>query len=155
MKLTLGTFGSTFKKAKTKVYPIEVAGSAGWSGLRAGSFVLRMVDGKTVGTWERTEDIMRRTIGNPEFELIALGSEADFGYSMRVRLQKEGYVLSYDVIAITLSTLEPGANWQDEHKRRVLEDKNGIAMYQQAIDLYKKAPSPPVLEDLNHALHIH
>jgi hypothetical protein len=122
--------------------------------MRAGTFLLRMVDGKPSGVWDTNENIVRRTIGNPEFELLAMAFETDFWYSMRVSLQKEGYVLTYTVKAITLGTLEPGSNWVDEHKKRVQEFTTGEVMDKQAIDLYKKAPLPPVLLDMNQLLHI-
>lgn len=154
MKALLASFGSTFKKADPKAYPIEKAGSTGWNSMRAGTFVLRMVDGKPVGAWNSNEDIIRRTIGNSEFELKILGSETDFGYSMNVKLQKEGYVITYTVIAITLQTLEPGSNWKDLHKQMVEDFKSAEAMDKQSIDVYKKAPFPPVLEDINKLLHI-
>jgi len=154
MKLLLVSFGSTFKKANPKAYPIEQAGASGWSSMRAGSFLLRMADGKPSGVWDRNEDIVRRTIGKPDFDLLIMASETDFWYSMRVKLQKEGYVLVYEVKAVTLLTLEPGANWTDEHKQRTLAYNGGVTMDKQAIELYKKAPLPPVLEDLNQLLHI-
>lgn len=154
MKVVLSSFNSTFKKANPKAYPIEKAGTSGWNSLRAGSFLLRMVDGKPSAVWTRNEDIVRRTIGNPEFELRILAMESDFWYGMRVTLQKEGYVIAYDAIAVTMLTLEPGANWADEHKRRVAEAKSGELMDKQSIEMYKKSPLPPVMEDLNKLLHI-
>jgi hypothetical protein len=154
MKLLLGSFNSTFKKANPKAYPIEQSGSTGWNSMRAGTFVLRMIDGKPQGAWERNEDIVRRTIGKPDFRLLITAVEIDFEYMLQVKLQKEGYVLRYEVVAVTLKTLEPGANWADEHKQRALSFNGGETMDKQAIELYKKAPLPPVLEDLNHLLHI-
>jgi len=73
-KAIMSSFGSTFKKADPKTYPIQQAGASGWASMRAGSFVLKMVDGKPKGYYERNEDIIRRTIGNPEFELRILGT---------------------------------------------------------------------------------
>jgi hypothetical protein len=154
MKVILASFGSTFKKADPKAYPSEVAGSTGWTSMRAGTFLLRMIDKKPVGTWTRNEDIVRRTIGNNEYELNIMGSEIDFAYRMHVMLQKEGYVIRYDIIALTMATLEPGANWQDEHKKNTEAYKMGEKADKDAVALYKKAPLPPVLEDLNKLLHI-
>ena len=154
MKVIMSSFGSTFKKADPKAYPIEQAGASGWTSLRAGSFVLRTVDGKVTGTWERIEDIVRRTIGKPEFELRILGMETDFGDDLHVRLLKEGYVLNYVVLAANFGDLEPGNNWQKEYPNKVEEYKTGIKMDKDAVNVYKKAPMPPVLEDLNKLLHI-
>jgi hypothetical protein len=153
MKTVLVSFVSTFKKANPKAFPIEQAGSSGWNSLRAGSFVLRMVDGKPKGAWDRDENIVRRTMGNSEFELRVLGMETDFAYSLFVKLQKEGYVLTYSTLAITMNTLEPGANWVAEHKLRVASFTGSQKMEKDAVELYKKAPLPPVLEDLNKLLH--
>lgn len=154
MKLMMSSFGSTFKKADPKAYPVEQAGASGWSSLRAGSFVLKMVNGKPHGYWNRHEDIIRRTIGKPEFELRILGAEIDFGYGLHVMLQKEGYVLAFNVVANTLSTLPPGASWVDKHKVMVDEFNIAEPLDKKSIDLYKNAPFPPVLEDLNKLLHI-
>jgi len=154
MKVVLSSFSSTFKKANPKAFPIEKAGTSGWNSLRAGSFLLRMVDGKPSAVWTRNEDIVRRTIGNPEFELRILAMESDYWYSMHVTLQKEGYVIAYDAIAVTMLTLEPSASWVEEHKRRVAEAKAGELMDKQAVEQYKKSPLPPVMEDLNKLLHV-
>lgn len=154
MKVILGSFGSTFKKADPKAYPIQQAGSSGWTSMRAGSFVLKMVDGKPKGYWERNEDIVRRTIGKPEFQLKALAMETDFGYGLTVDLEKEGYVLKYTVIAITLQDLEPGNTWQKEYPTKVKEYKMGVQGDKEAVNVYKKAPLPPVLEDLDKLLHL-
>ena len=154
MKLLLTSFGSTFKKADFKAYPIEKAGSTGWNSMRAGSFVLRMVDGKPIMNWDSNENIVRRTIGKPDFQLLIMAMEIDFNYMLQVKLQKEGYVLRYEVVALTLKTLEPGANWVDEHKRLTMGFTGGETMDKQAVENYKKAPFPPVLEDINYLLHI-
>jgi hypothetical protein len=154
MKVIMASFGSTFKKADPKAYPIQQAGASGWASMRAGSFVLKMVDGKAKGYYERIEDIVRRTIGNPEFDLRILATETDFGYSMRVNLQKEGYVVHYTVVAITLNNLEPGDNWKSRHKILVDEFNMGLKGEKTAVDAYKKAPVPVVLEDLDKVLHI-
>ncbi len=154
LKLVLSSFGSTFKKANPKIYPIDQAGSTGWSSMRAGTFVLLTENGKPKGYWQRNEDIIRRTIGKPEFKLIIQAAETDFWYGLRVQLQKEGYVLTYTVIAGTMKDLEPGSNWTQKHKEDAENMKTGEAMDKQAIELYKKAPLPPVLEDLNKLLHI-
>ncbi len=154
MKVMLASFGSVFKKADPKAYPMEVAGSTGWTSMRAGSFLLRMVDKKPVGTWFKNEEIVRRTIGNNEYELKILGSEIDFAYGMHIKLQKEGYVIRYDIVALTMATLEPGANWKDEHKKNVDHYKMGEKGDKDAVAVYKKAPMPPVLLDIKALLHI-
>jgi len=154
MKVIMSSFGSTFKKANPKAYPIEQAGASGWTSLRAGSFVLRTVDGKVTGNWESVEDIVRRTIGKPEFVLKILAMETDFGYTLFVKLQKEGYVLNYEVKANNFGDLEPGNNWQKEYPKNVEEYKTGVKMDKDAVNIYKKAPTPPVLQDLNKLLHI-
>jgi hypothetical protein len=154
MKVIMSSFGSTFKKADPKAYPIEQAGASGWASMRAGTFVLKMVDGKAKGYYERIEDIVRRTIGKPEFDLRILGTETDFGYSMRVDLQKEGYVVHYTVVALTLNNLEPGDNWKSRHKILVDEFNMGVKGEKTAVDAYKKAPVPVVLEDLDKVLHL-
>jgi hypothetical protein len=154
MKAIMASFGSSFKKADPKAYPIEQAGASGWASMRAGSFVLKMVDGKSKGYYERNEDIVRRTIGKPEFQLRILGTERDFGYSMHVSLKKEGYVIIYSVKAITVDNLEPGDNWKSRHKIITDEFNLGVKGEQTAVDAYKKAPVPVVLEDLDKVLHI-
>ena len=154
MKTVLASFNSTFKKANPKANPIERCGSSGWPSMRAGSFILSMVDGKPKGVWDRNENIVRRTIGNPEFELLIMAMETDFWYSLKATLQKEGYVLAYTTGATTMSTLEPGSNWVDEHKIRVAQFVGGQKMEKDAVEIYKKAPLPPVLEDINKLLHI-
>lgn len=154
MKIILSSFTSTFKRADPKSYPIQQAGSSGWTSMRAGSFVLKMVDGKPKGFWERNEAIVRRTIGNPEFDLRILGMETDYWYSMRVALKKEGYIISYNIVAGTLSNLEPGATWTPRHKEMVIEYNTGLKMDKEAVDVYKKAPLPPKLEDIDKLLHI-
>lgn len=153
MKVLLSTFGSTFKKADPKAFPIQQAGSSGWTSMRAGTFVLRVIDVKPVGAWDSNEAIVRRTIGNPEFNLRVLGVEPDFGYTIHVTLKKEGYFIECEVYAANFSTLEPSFNWADEHKKNVQEFTTGETMDKQAIDLYKKAPLPPVLLDFKTLLH--
>lgn len=154
MKVILSSFGSTFKKADPKAYPIQQAGASGWTSMRAGSFVLTMEDGKPKGHWERNEDIVRRTIGNQDFKLEVLGSETDFSYGMFVKLQKEGYVIHYLLVAATLKNLEPGDNWTARHKTMVAAFNAGLKADNDAVNIYKKAPLPPVLEDINKLLHI-
>ncbi len=154
MKVIMSSFGSTFKKANPKAYPIEQAGASGWTSLRAGTFVLTSDNGKVSGHWERIEDIIRRTIGKPEFNLKILGMETDFAYSMHVMLQKEGYVINYEVVAGTFGDLEPGNNWVKEYPHLVEEYKAGVKGDKDAVNVYKTAPLPPVLEDLNTLLHI-
>jgi hypothetical protein len=152
MKVILSSFGSTFKNADPKAYPIQRAGSTGWTSMRAGTFVLKMVDGKPKGYWERNEDIVRRTIGKPGFELKILGQELGYGYSLNVRLQKEGYVLDYFVYDIFFKELEPGTTWPMEYPNKVKEYQTAVKMDNES--LYKNAPIPPVLEDINKLLHI-
>jgi len=153
MKVLLSSFGSTFKKADPKAYPIQQAGSSGWTSMRAGTFVLKMVDGKPKGYWEYNDDIVRRTNGKPEFKLEILAMETDFWYSMIVKLQKEGYVLSYTVVATTMGDLEPSNNWTKEHKSLVEQYTGGVKMNSDAVSIYKKAPLPPVLLDMDKLLH--
>ena len=152
MKVIMASFGSTFKNADPKAYPIQRAGSTGWTSMRAGTFVLKMVDGKPKGYWERNEDIVRRTIGKPGFELKILGQELGYGYALNVTLQKEGYVLDYFVNDIFFKELEPGTTWPMEYPGKVKEYQTAIKMDNES--LYKNAPLPPVLEDLNKLLHI-
>ncbi len=154
MKVLLSTYASNFKKADPKAYPIQRAGSAGWTGLRAGTFVLKMVDGKPKGYWERNEDIVRRTIGMAEFHLVILGVEADFGYSLNVKLQKEGYVLSYIVMANNFGDLEPGNTWAKQYPIDLKNYLAGVKMDKDNVNTYKTAPLPPKLEDLNKVLHM-
>lgn len=154
MKAILSIFGSNFKNADTKSYPIQRASSSGWTGMRAGSYVLVVQDGKSIIKWENNETIIRRTIGKPEFELHVLGQETDFVYSLVVRLQKEGYVLIYNVLACNFGDLEPGNNWTKEYPNKVKEYNLGVKKDKDNVDIYKKAPFPPVLEDLNKLLHI-
>jgi len=153
MKTCLQKYSSTFKKAKTKVYPIEQAAISGWTSMRAGTYVLRMVDGKPKGAYMRNEDIVRRTMGNTDFKLEIQGVEIDFGYSLIVKLQKEGYVLRYDSGSGPMGTLEGGENWIDEHKLGVAAYTGGLKMDADAVGIYKKAPLPPVLEDIKKLLH--
>lgn len=154
MKIILSSFASTFKKANPKAFPIEMAGSTGWTSMRAGTFLLRNVDGKLQGVWDSNENIIRRTIGKPEFRLNIQGMETDFGYGLTIKLLKEGYVLEYLVVANTMADLEPGSNWTAKHKTDVEMMKKGESMDLQVIETYKKAPVPPVLENINKLLHI-
>lgn len=154
MDVLLSTFGSTFKKADPKAFPIQQAGTAGWTGLRAGSWVLTVTDGKPKGHWEANEVIVRRTIGMPEFELIILGVELDFFYSLKVKLEKEGYVLSYTVGASNFADLEPSNSWAKEYPSNQKNYNAGLKSDKDNVAVYKKAPLPPTLEDLNKLLHI-
>lgn len=149
----LSTFSSDFKKAELKVYPIQRAGSSGWTGMRAGSFVLKMVDGKPKGYWENNETIIHRTIGMPQFKLVVLGMETDFVYMLQVKLQKEGYVLSYSVGAITIGNLEPSNTWIKEYPHDIEVYQTGLKGDKAAVDLYKKSPLPPVLLSMDKLLH--
>jgi len=154
MKVQLSSIGSNFKKAELKVYPIQRIGTSGWAGLRAGSFVLTMVDGKAKGYWESVYTVLRRTIGKPEFELRILAGETDFGYDLHLTLKKEGYVLIYTVLARNFQDLEPGDNWIKRYPINVEEYKAGVKGDKEAVNAYKKAPLPPVLEDLNKLLQM-
>jgi hypothetical protein len=153
LKTTLGSFGSRFKKCDPKAYPIQMVSSGGWTGLRAGTWLLRNDNGKLQGIWEKSEDILRRTIGKPEFYFLSDAIEPDFAYMLMINLTKEGYVIEYTVIASTIANLPPGATWVKEYPMVVLPYKNGIAADKNAIDLYKKAPFPPVLYDLDEIIH--
>ena len=82
-KLILGSLASNFKKAELKVNPIQRVGTAGWAGLRAGSFVLMMENGKPKSIYQSFVDIIRRTIAKPEFDLRIMGAEQAFGYNLR------------------------------------------------------------------------
>lgn len=152
-KILLSSFGTTFKKAEQKVYPIQKAGSTGWTSMRAGSFALINEGGKLKGYWETNEAIVRRTIGKPEFKLEALGMETDFWYTLTVKLTKEGYVVSHYVLATTMGDLEPGNNWTKEHQSLVLQYTGGMKMDKDAVEQYKKAPLPPVLLTMDKLLH--
>jgi len=154
MKVILGSYGSTFKNANPKIYPIQKAGTSGWTSGRAGSFVLIMVDGKPKILWERNEDIIRRNLGKPELKVEILGQETDFFYGLTIKLMKEGYVLTYQVLAGNISNLEPGTTWPQFYPTKVKEYQMGVKGDKDAVNLYKKAPFPPVLEDLNKFLHI-
>lgn len=152
MKVIMSSFGSTFKNADPKAYPIQQAGSTGWTSMRAGTFVLKMVDGKPKGYWEQNETIVRRTIGKPGFTLKILGAELGYGYNLTVKLQKEGYVLSYIVNNIFFKELEPGTTWAMEYPIRQKEYQTGVKMDNES--LYKNAPLPPVLVDFKTLLHL-
>jgi len=153
MKAVLVSLDSKYKKSRTDVYPFEQSDAYGWSNFRAGAWVQVNVDGKPKNYWERHENILRRTIGKPEFDLWILGMEADFWYGMHVMLQKEGYVLYYNVVASTMADLEPGNNWTKEHKQKIAEYNVYVNNYKHDIDQYK-GKLPPNIEDLNKLLHI-
>lgn len=154
LDVVLGSFNSNYKKADPKAYPFQRAATAGWTGFRAGTWVLTTVDGKLKGIWGDNEEIIHRTIGMPEFRFVADGWETDFCYSLIINLTKEGYVLRYQVIAQTISNLAPGNTWKLEYP--ILEQvyNNGVTSDKKAVDLFKNAPFPPVLYDLNTLLHI-
>lgn len=154
LNAALGTFGSNFKNADPKAYPIQRIGSAGWTGIRAGTWLLRTVDGKLLGHWGNNEEILRRTMGMPEFHFVTEGVEPDFWYGLMVDLTKDGYILRYQVNAQTLTNLPPGVTWKVEYPRTVLSYNNAIKADKDAVAIYKKAPFPPVLEDLDKVLHI-
>lgn len=152
--LGLGTFGSNFKNADPKAYPIQRVMSGSWTGFRAGSWLLRNNGGKVEGVWGNNEEILRRTIGMPEFHFVTNGYETDFNYSLFVDLTKDGYVLRYEVVSATLSNLVPGTTWQMKYPELIKVYKMGIKANEDAIETYKKAPFPPVLEDLDKLLHL-
>ena len=153
IKAVLVSLDSKYKKSKSDVYPFEQANAFGWSNFRAGAWVQVMVDGKPKNYWERHENILRRTIGKPDFDLWIHGMETDFWYGMHVTLQKEGYILNYTVIASTMADLEPGNNWTKEHILKVKEYNVYVNNYKHDIDQYK-GKLPPNIEDLNKLLHI-
>ncbi|MBN1250945.1 MAG: hypothetical protein JXA16_02345 [Bacteroidales bacterium] len=150
----LGTFGSNFKKADPKAYPMQRIMSGGWTGIRAGSWVLTNVNGKLQGHWCNNEEILRRTMGMPEFHFVTEGWEPDFYYNLMVDLTDDGYILRYQVNAQTLTNLPSGVTWKVEYPRTVLPYNNGIKADKDAVGIYKKAPFPPVLEDLDKIMHI-
>ncbi|MDD3321976.1 MAG: hypothetical protein PHS59_11090 [Paludibacter sp.] len=153
LKAVLGTFGSKFKKSEPKAYPIQMVATGGWTGLRAGTWLLRNDNGKLQGVWEKNENILRRTIGKPEFHFVSDAWEPDFCYILMINLTKEGFVLEYTAIASTIANLEPGNTWVKEYPNVLQVYKNGITADKNAIDLFKKAPFPPVLYDLDEIIH--
>jgi len=154
MKVLLGTWGSSFKNSKTKVYPIQEVASGGWTTSRAGTYVLLMVDGKPKGYWEHNEDIVRRNLGKSELKINIQAVETDFVYVLTIKLTKEGYVLYFEAGAGTINNLEGGTTWQQEYPLMVSRMKNGWKNEKDAVNLYKKTSFPPVLEDLNKFLHL-
>ncbi|MCF7832285.1 MAG: hypothetical protein K9N05_01755, partial [Candidatus Marinimicrobia bacterium] len=106
------------------------------------------------GFWQNNEEILRRTIGEPEFHFVANGYETNYDYALVVDLTKEGYVLNYVVICVPLHNLVPGQTWQVEYPKRVTEIKNAFKSNIDAIATYKTAPFPPTLHDLDELLHI-
>jgi hypothetical protein len=154
LKVLGAAMASDFKKAELKVYPIQRIGTSGWASLRAGTFVLKMIDGKPKGIYEPNEVILHRTIGKPDFKLHILSNELAYTYSLFVTLTKDGYVLEYNTISTFFKELEPGTTWEMQYPREVEHYKMAVKMEKDAVDLYKKAPMPPVLVDLNKLLHI-
>lgn len=154
LKVGLGSFGSNFKKADANAYPMQRVMSGGWTGIRAGSWLLRNDNGKLQGHWGNNEEILRRTIGMPEFHFVTNGYETDFIYNLFVDLTKNGYVLRYDVASQTLTNLPPGTTWDMKYPELVKTYKMNIKADKDAVATYKKAPFPPVLENLDELLHI-
>jgi len=154
LNVVLGSFGSNYKNADHKAFPIQRVMSAGWTGFRAGTWLLRSEEGKLQGIWGDNEEILRRTMGMEDFHFVAEGVETDFYYNLIVDLTKDGYVLKYQVNAPTMSTLAPGNTWPKEYPMLKYVYKNGIDADKNAIDLYKKSAFPPVLHDLNKMLHL-
>jgi len=153
MKVILGSIGSNFKKAELKVYPIQRIGTGGFPGLRAGSFVLVMENGKPKGYYQYADEILKRTITNPEFELKILGEELAYGYYLQIKLQKEGYVLRYETVSTFFKELEPGRRWESEYPTMLKQYQENLKMEKDAVEYYKKAPQPPVMLDLDKVLH--
>jgi len=73
---------------------------------------------------------------------------------MLVSQKEEGYVIIYSLVAITINNLEPGDNWTSRHKVIAAEFNMGLKGEKTAVDAYKKATVPPVLQDLEKLLHI-
>ena len=73
---------------------------------------------------------------------------------MRISLEKEGYILTYRVVSVYFKELEPGRKWESEYPTTVQEYQWAVKAEKEAVDVYKKAPMPPVLLDLNKVLHI-
>lgn len=154
LKTLLGTFGSNFKKADHKAYPIQRVMSGGWAGIRAGTWLLRTVDGKMQGHWGNNEEIIRRTMGMPQFHFVTDAWEQDFVYSLMIDLTNNGYVLRYQVSDMTLTNLPPGVTWQKKYPELVEHYKRALKTEKGAVELYKKAPFPPSLEDMDKLLKI-
>jgi hypothetical protein len=154
MKIILGSVGSNYKKADLKVYPIQRVGVGGWAGLRVGSFVLMMENGKPKPYYEMVEDIIRRTMTKPDFELKILGMELAYGYGLTVNLEKEGYVLRYQIVSVFFKELEPGRQWPSEYPTTLEQYKWALKMQDEGLVQYKKSPAPPVIHDLNKILHL-
>jgi len=153
LKAMLVTLDSKYKNSREEVYPFEQAAAFGWSNFRAGAWIQVMVNGKPKNYFERHENILRRTIGNPGFDMFIYAIEPDYGYSLRVMLKKEGYILHYNVLAPTMMDIQPGVSWAQEHKRMVAEYDGHVKIYKNDIDKYK-GKLPPNIEDLNKLLHI-
>ena len=153
MKVMLTYYSSKFKRSQSEVYPFEQAEASNWTSFRAGSWVQKMVDGKPKNYWERHEDIVRRTMGKPDFDLWIHGEELEFVYGMHVMLQKEGYILSYQLVALTLGDLEPGSNWRKEHQFLEAHYNAILKIDKQALDQYK-GKLPPNIESLDKLLHL-
>ena len=154
LKVLGASMASDFKKAELKIYPIQRIGTSGWASLRAGTFVLQMVDGKPKGIYEPNEVILHRTIGKPDFKLHMLSNELAYTYILFVTLTKDGYVLEYNTIPTFFKELEPGTTWEMQYPREVEHYKMAVKMEKDAVDMYKQAPMPPVLVDIDKLLHI-
>lgn len=154
MKALGANMASDFKKAELKVYPIQRLGTSGWASLRAGTFVLMMVDGKPKAYYEPNEVILHRTIGKPDFKLHMLSNELAYTYALFLTLTKEGYVLEYEIVSTFFKELEPGTTWEMQYPREIEHYKMNVKGEKDAEEAYKKAPMPPVLQDLNTLLHL-
>lgn len=154
LETLLGTFGSNYKKADHKAYPLQRVLSGGWTGIRAGTWLLRTVDGKVQGHWGNNEEIIRRTMGMPKFHFVTDAWEQDFVYNLVIDLTKNGYVLRYQVSDRTLTNLPPGVTWPQTYPGLIEQYKNALKTEKEAVGVYKKAPFPPTLEDLDKLLKI-
>lgn len=154
MKIILGSVGTNYKKAELKVYPIQRVATAGWAGLRVGTFVLVTENGKPKSYYELAEDIIRRTIAKPEFELKIMGVELAYTYALTLKLEKEGYVLHYEIVSTFLKELEPGRQWTQEYPVLISHYNMALKTQDEALAQYKKSPVPPLVYDLDKILHI-
>ena len=153
LKANLMDIETKFKKSREGVYPIEQVGFSGWSYFRAGSWVQVMENSKPKNYFERHENIIRRTIGKPDFVMWINGVETDFFYSLQVMLTKEGYIMNYFVIASNIFDLPPGQTWQNKYPDQVRQNKILIKNDKDVIDQYK-GKLPPNFESLDVLLHI-
>jgi hypothetical protein len=93
-------------------------------------------------------------MGRPEFVLNVYGLETDFGYDISVKLTKAGYVVRTMVGARNIKNLNPHTNWKIEYPVAQKEYQLGVKGDKDAVETFKKAPIPPVLQDLEKMLRI-